>query len=168
MSRSERMAGVKKVRSSCDAGGGEAVAGVGGGDGAGGLLHGGELAGGAAHEAHGFAVDAEEAGDGLGLAGPVDGVGGGEVVGVGPDGEVGVVGDEGCGGRAEGRELLGEEGGGGEEGGAGEEEGCEGVELHADGAALCCRGVSGNDSAMREGVGRNTFGVGNAFMKIHP
>ncbi len=61
-----------------------------------------------AHEAHGVAVDAEEAGEGLGLAGPVDGVGVGELVGIRPDGEVGVVGDERSGGRAEGL-LLGDE-----------------------------------------------------------
>ncbi len=92
-----------------DAGRGEGVAGVGGGDGEGGLLHGGDAAGVVAHEAEGVAIDAEEAGEGLGLAGPVDGVGVGEVVGVGPDGEVGVMGDQRCCGRA--GSLLGDGGG---------------------------------------------------------
>jgi hypothetical protein len=58
------------------------------------------------HEAEGLAVDADDAGDGLWRAGPVGGVGVGEVVGGGPDAEVGVVRDERCGGRA----LLGCEG----------------------------------------------------------
>jgi len=59
-----------------------------------------------AHEAEGLAVDADDAGDGLRGAGPVSGVGVGEVVGGGPDAEVGVVRDEWRGGRT----LLGCEG----------------------------------------------------------
>jgi uncharacterized protein YcfJ len=56
-----------------------------------------------AHEAPDFAVDARQAVDGLLVAGPVLGVLVGEVVGHGPDAEVGVVRDERDGGRA----LLG-------------------------------------------------------------
>jgi hypothetical protein len=71
------------------------VSGVGGCDGVKGLLHRGNLVGIAAHEAVRLAVDARDAGDGLGSAGPVSGVGVGEVVGVGPDAEVGIVRDKG-------------------------------------------------------------------------
>jgi len=71
------------------------VGGVGGRDGVKRLLHGGNLVGIATHEAIGFAVDARDAGDGLGRAGPVSGVGVGEIVSVRPDAEVGVVRDEG-------------------------------------------------------------------------
>ena len=59
-----------------------------------------------ADEAEGLAVDADDAGDGLWGAGPVGGVRVGEVVGGGPDAEVGVVRDEWRGGRT----LLGCEG----------------------------------------------------------
>ena len=82
----------------------ELVGGVGWGDGVGRLLHGGDGVGVVAHEAEGLAVDADDAGDGLCGAGPVGGVGIGEVVGGGPDAEVGVVRDERSGGRALGLE----------------------------------------------------------------
>src|SRR6266567_7729072 len=71
------------------------------------LLHGGDFTGvlitQKPHEAVRLAVDASDAVDGLALAGPMRGVAVGEVVGVRPDAEVWVVGDEGHGWRT----LLG-------------------------------------------------------------
>ncbi len=67
------------------------------------LFHRRNILGILAHEAVRLAVDAGDAIDGLALAGPMGGVAVGEMVGVRPDAEVGVVGDEGYGGRA----LLG-------------------------------------------------------------
>lgn len=92
-------------------GGFKGVDGAGGVDLYGDLLHGGNFAGIGAHEAVGFAVDANEAGEGLLGSGPVAGVLGSEVIGHRPDAEVGVVGDQGDGGRA----LLGESGRAGED-----------------------------------------------------
>ncbi len=94
-----------------ESGGLEGVDGAGGVDLHGELTHGGDFARIGAHEAVGFAVNANEAGEGLLSSGPVAGVFGGEGVGGGPDAEVGVVGDEGDGGRA----LLGESGRAGED-----------------------------------------------------
>ncbi|AXC11928.1 hypothetical protein ACPOL_2612 [Acidisarcina polymorpha] len=54
------------------------------------------------HKTHGLAVDSKEADDGLRLAGPMDGVRGGEVIGVGPYGEIGVVSDQGSSGIPDG------------------------------------------------------------------
>ena len=84
----------------------ELVGGVGVCDGVCCRLHRGDFVGVVADEAEGLAVDADDAGDGLRGAGPVSGVGVGEVVGGGPDAEVGVVRDEWRGGRT----LLGCEG----------------------------------------------------------
>ena len=81
----------------------ELVGGVGWCDRVRGLLYRGDGVGVVAHEAEGLAIDADDAGDGLWGAGPVGGVGVGEVVGGGPDAEVGVVRDE----RRCGRTLLG-------------------------------------------------------------
>jgi len=75
------------------------------------LLHGRDAVGVVAEEAEGLAVDADDAGEGLFGAGPVGGVGVGEIVCGGPDAEVGVMGDE---GRCRGT-LLGCEGEGDEE-----------------------------------------------------
>lgn len=71
------------------------------------LLHGGERAGTLTHAAHGVAVNSPQPGDGLGLAGSMNGVGVGELVCIGPYGEVGAVGHQWSGWRPEGL-LLGE------------------------------------------------------------
>jgi len=48
-----------------------------------------------AHKAKRLVIDASNAADGLGRAGPVSGVGAGKIVGFRPNAEVGIVGDQG-------------------------------------------------------------------------
>ncbi len=108
----------------------EAIAGVGRGEGGGELLERGDVAGVAAHDAEGLAVDADETGELLGMAGPVAGGGLGQLVRLRPDAEVGVVRDEGHGGWA--LACLGEE----RRGGHGEgRQGCGRTEQRGAGGA---------------------------------
>jgi hypothetical protein len=89
-----------------DAGGFELISGARGGDVEGGLLHRLRRVGAGTHKAPGFAVDADLAAEGVDLAGPVAWPVGIQLVADGPDGEVGIVGDEGHSGRAEGSGLI--------------------------------------------------------------
>ena len=129
-------AGGKEAEVKLDGAVAEAIAGVGGGDLHGELVERRHGAGIEAHDAIGLAVDADEARELLGMAGPVTGGRVGELIGVRPDGEVGVVGDEGRAGRA--LVGLGEDRGRGE-GEDGERGGC------AEGALRSgsCRGGKG-------------------------